>query len=130
MPVTEKLHIHRSVFEHKTPVVTAYTKNASMFIVTDLFKKTFQNCHFVILCMVGRVTMVKEIWVGQLKVSYQEVAFLPSQANVSTTFLKNSGGCVSLRTTTCPTTLVAVNKGMPTCKIPFLHEASFCVRQI
>ena len=51
-------------------------------------------------------------WVGELLMGFRDLAILPSSASISITFLKNCGICESLRTTTCPKTVVGVSKGM------------------
>ena len=43
---------------------------------------------------------------------FQNVAYLPSRANSSTTFLTICGRGESLRTTTCPKTMIGASKGM------------------
>ena len=62
--------------------------------------------------------------------SFQDVAFLSSQASFSTTFLKNCGSGECLWTTTCLKTMVEGKQGHACCKILSLHEAPFCVNQI
>ena len=51
---------------------------------------------------------------------FQDVAFLPSIASFSTTFLKNCGRGESLRATTCPTTVVVGKQWYGPCKILLL----------
>ena len=43
---------------------------------------------------------------------FQDVAFLPSRASFSTTFINNCGRGESLRTTACLKAVVGVSKGM------------------
>ena len=56
---------------------------------------------------------------------FQDAAFL--YARFSVTFLKNSGRGQSLRTTTCPETVVGVNKGILPAKFFHSNKASFYV---
>ena len=60
----------------------------------------------------------------------QGVAFLPSRATFYTTFLHNCGRGESLKTTTCPKTVVGVSKGMMSVKCLRSNKASFCVSGI
>ena len=58
---------------------------------------------------------------------FQDVAFQPSCASFSTTFLNNCDrGARSLRMTTCLKTVVGVSKVKYFCS----NKASFCVSQI
>ena len=56
---------------------------------------------------------------------FEDVAFLPSQASFSTTFLKNCGRSVSLGTTTCPKTVVGGKQGHAPSKMPLLQQSLF-----
>ena len=57
----------------------------------------------------------------------QDVAFLPSRDNFSTTILKNCGRGESLRITTCLRTVVEGKQGHVPCKILLLHQSLFFV---
>ena len=54
--------------------------------------------------------------------SFQDVAFLPSQASLYITFLKNGGRGESLRTTTYHKTVVGGKQGHAPCKTLLLHK--------
>ena len=56
---------------------------------------------------------------------FQDIAFLPTRASFSTTFLKNCGRGESLGTTTCPKTVVGVSKGMLPVKYFCSNKAFF-----
>ena len=56
---------------------------------------------------------------------FQDVEFLPSRARFSTTFLKNCGRGESLRTTTCPKTVVGGKQSHAPCKILSLKQNVF-----
>ena len=56
-----------------------------------------------------------------------DAAFLPSRATMSTTFHKSCGRGESLRTTTCPKTVVGVSKGMLPAKYVNSNNAYFSV---
>ena len=56
---------------------------------------------------------------------FLEIAFMPSRASFSTTFLKNCGRCESLWTTTCLKTAVGVKQGHAPCRIPLLKHILF-----
>ena len=64
-------------------------------------------------------------WVGELIIGSHDVAFLPSRASFSTTFLKNCGRGESLRTTTCLEAVVGVSTGMLPVKYFCYNKASF-----
>ena len=56
--------------------------------------------------------MVIALWVGEITSNgYQDVEFLPSLTSFSTTFLRNGVRGESLRTATCPKTVVEDNQG-------------------
>ena len=50
--------------------------------------------------------------IGELFIGFQDVAFLPSQASFSTTFLINRSRGEDLGTIACVKTVVGVSKGM------------------
>ena len=56
---------------------------------------------------------------------FQDVAFLPSRASFSTTFLKSYGRGESLVTTTCLKTVVGGKQGHAPCKILLLQQSLF-----
>ena len=56
---------------------------------------------------------------------FQDVAFMPSQASFSTTFLKKCGRGESLGTTTCLKTVVGGKQGHAPCKILLLQQSLF-----
>ena len=58
---------------------------------------------------------------------YHDVAFLSSQTSFSSAFLEDCGRFEGLRTTIYLRTVVGVKHGHSTCKILFLHRASFYV---
>ena len=53
---------------------------------------------------------------------FQHVAFLPSPASFSSTFLKNCGRGESLGITTCLNNVVGGKQGHALCKIPKLQQ--------
>ena len=56
---------------------------------------------------------------------YQDVAFLPSRASFSTTFLKNCGRGESLGTTTFLKTVVGGRQGHAPCEVLLLQQSLF-----
>ena len=59
---------------------------------------------------------------------FQDVAFLPTQAYFSTTFLRSCGSGECLGTTTCHKTMVGVGKDMLPVKYFCSNKASYCVK--
>ena len=68
---------------------------------------------------------IKLTWAVELLVGFQDVAFLPSLAELSTTSMKFFFRGRVLRTTTCPKTLVGVSKGMLPVRYHHSNKASF-----
>ena len=68
--------------------------------------------------------------VGDLFWDFHDVAFLPSRASFSTTFLKNCGRGESLRNTTYLITVFRGKQGHSPCKILLLQQILLCVSQI
>ena len=60
---------------------------------------------------------------------FQDVAFLPSKASLPTTFHTNCGRGESLRTTTCPKTVVGGKQGRGPCNNTFAPTRSLFVCQ-
>ena len=58
---------------------------------------------------------------------FQDVAFLPSRASYSSTFLNNCGRGKSLGNTTCLKTAVGCKQGHAPCKIFSLQQNLFVV---
>ena len=56
---------------------------------------------------------------------FQDVAFLPSRASFSTTFLRNHGRSESIRTTACLISVGSGNQGYAHCKIFPLQQSVF-----
>ena len=69
-------------------------------------------------------------WVGKLLMCFQDVAFLPSGASFSTTFLENCGTGDSLGTITCLKAVVGVSKGRLPVRYFHFNNASLCVRRM
>ena len=61
---------------------------------------------------------------------FRDVAFLPSRASFSSTFLTNYDRGESLRTATSLKTVVGVSKGMLPVRYFRSDKASFCVSRI
>ena len=62
--------------------------------------------------------------------NFQDVAFLPSRASLSTTCLKNCGRGECFKTTTCPNTVVEGMQGHAPCKMLSLQQSFFYVSRI
>ena len=74
----------------------------------------------------GNDREIFHMWQGSSQlIGCQDVAFLPSKASFSTTFLKNCGRDESLGATTCHETVVVVSKGMLPVKYCNSSRASF-----
>ena len=56
---------------------------------------------------------------------FMDVAFLPSKASFSTTFLQNCGRGEGLVTTTCLSAVVGDKQGHAPCRVLLLHQSLF-----
>ena len=66
-------------------------------------------------------------WIGDLLMRFQDVAFLPSRANFSTTFLDNCGRGEMLEITTCSKTVVEGKKRHAPSKIILQNQSLYVV---
>ena len=115
-----------SRFLHDNMVSLAQRISATMS--PDLSVVYFTNSGYVVHVMYSLVRFCYFFYFycsGALN-GFQEVVFLPSRANLSTTFLMNCGRGESLGTTTRLIAVVGVSKSMFPVKYFCSNKASFC----